>query len=230
MKKIICLVLIFTMMLTACSKWNVEIVDPTEPSKIESEKLPEEKEPEIPVNSEIESEKQQGEVSETEHDFHERMEYEDFFTALVEIKGGILLDVQKNIADFVSENKDYLKSEHSIELSDVPAILSTDDFSIRKTYQQEGKITYYAAVPVKNNCEIRVEIIETPKEEEKIWEIGKVIVKNIYDKDLSYYDWELSDIDIPKSFPTSIHMGTWKSDNTDWFGQENPFEQKYGIL
>ena len=30
MKKIICLVLIFTMMLTACSKWNVEIVDPTE--------------------------------------------------------------------------------------------------------------------------------------------------------------------------------------------------------
>ena len=30
MKKIICLVLIFTMILTACSKWNVEIVDPTE--------------------------------------------------------------------------------------------------------------------------------------------------------------------------------------------------------
>ena len=228
MKKIICLVLIFAMMLTACSKWKVEIVELTEQSKIESEKLPEEKEPEIPVNSEIESEKQQGKVSETEHDFHERMEYEDFFTALVEIKGGILLDVQKNIADFVSENRDYLKSEHSIELSDVPAILSTDDFSIRKTYEQEGKITYYAAVPVKNNCEIRVEIIETPKEEEKIWEIGKVIVKSLYDEDLKYYDWEVSDIDVPKSFPTSIHMGTWKSDNTDWFGQENPFEQKYG--
>ena len=31
MKKIICLVLVFTMMLTACSKWNVEIVDPTKP-------------------------------------------------------------------------------------------------------------------------------------------------------------------------------------------------------
>ena len=31
MKKIICLVLIFTMMLTACSKWKVEIVDPTKP-------------------------------------------------------------------------------------------------------------------------------------------------------------------------------------------------------
>ena len=30
MKKIIGLVLVFTMMLTACSKWNVEIVDPTE--------------------------------------------------------------------------------------------------------------------------------------------------------------------------------------------------------
>ena len=30
MKKIICLMLVFTMMLTACSKWNIEIVDPTE--------------------------------------------------------------------------------------------------------------------------------------------------------------------------------------------------------
>ena len=37
MKKIICLVLIFTMMLTACSKWNVEIVDPTEPSESQAE-------------------------------------------------------------------------------------------------------------------------------------------------------------------------------------------------
>ncbi|MBQ6877793.1 MAG: hypothetical protein IJO22_05270 [Oscillospiraceae bacterium] len=33
MKKIICLMLVLTMMLTACSKWNVEIVDPTEPSE-----------------------------------------------------------------------------------------------------------------------------------------------------------------------------------------------------
>ncbi|MBQ7937990.1 MAG: hypothetical protein IJ283_05800 [Oscillospiraceae bacterium] len=37
MKKIICLVLIFTMMLTACSKWNVEIVDPTKPVENEQE-------------------------------------------------------------------------------------------------------------------------------------------------------------------------------------------------
>ena len=37
MKKIICLVLIFTMMLTACSKWNVEIVDPTKPTESENE-------------------------------------------------------------------------------------------------------------------------------------------------------------------------------------------------
>ncbi len=33
MKKLICLVLIFTMMLTACSKWNVEIKNPKEPSE-----------------------------------------------------------------------------------------------------------------------------------------------------------------------------------------------------
>ena len=37
MKKIICILLIFTMMLTACSKWNVEIVDPTKPTESENE-------------------------------------------------------------------------------------------------------------------------------------------------------------------------------------------------
>ena len=37
MKKLICLVLIFTMMLTACSKWEVEIVDPTKPVENEQE-------------------------------------------------------------------------------------------------------------------------------------------------------------------------------------------------
>ena len=30
MKKLICLVLIFVLMLTACSKWEIEIVDPEE--------------------------------------------------------------------------------------------------------------------------------------------------------------------------------------------------------
>ncbi len=44
MKKIICLLLIFTMMLTACSKWKVEIVDPTKPIENDSELVvPEEK-------------------------------------------------------------------------------------------------------------------------------------------------------------------------------------------
>ena len=37
MKKLICLLLIFTMMLTACSKWKVEIVDPTKPIENDSE-------------------------------------------------------------------------------------------------------------------------------------------------------------------------------------------------
>lgn len=36
MKKIICLLLIFTIMLTACSKWNLEIVDPTKPTENEN--------------------------------------------------------------------------------------------------------------------------------------------------------------------------------------------------
>ena len=48
MKKIICIVLIFTVMLTACSKWKVGIVDPTKPTgstegtSSEPEKIPEE--------------------------------------------------------------------------------------------------------------------------------------------------------------------------------------------
>ena len=45
MKKIICILLIFTMMLTACSKWNVEIVDPTEnPSENLADLIPGEQE------------------------------------------------------------------------------------------------------------------------------------------------------------------------------------------
>ena len=45
MKKIICFLLIFTMMLTACSKWNVEIVDPTEnPSENLADLIPGEQE------------------------------------------------------------------------------------------------------------------------------------------------------------------------------------------
>ncbi|MBR6658355.1 MAG: hypothetical protein IKL18_09355 [Oscillospiraceae bacterium] len=55
MKKIICFALVFIMLFSGCSKWNVEIVDPTEPSKSEAEKLTEEKEPEF-VSKEEEKE------------------------------------------------------------------------------------------------------------------------------------------------------------------------------
>ncbi len=48
MKKIFCFVLVFTMMFTACSKWNVEIVDPTKPVEGESELIISEEEPEVP--------------------------------------------------------------------------------------------------------------------------------------------------------------------------------------
>ncbi|MBQ2898575.1 MAG: hypothetical protein IJE28_02390, partial [Oscillospiraceae bacterium] len=76
MKKLICLVLIFVLMLTACSKWEIEIVDPTKPVEGESELIaPEDEKPE---------------ENETSVDFHERMECEDFYTALIEIKGAII--------------------------------------------------------------------------------------------------------------------------------------------
>ena len=42
MKKLICLALVFTMLLSGCSEWNVEIVDPTEkPSENLVDLLPE---------------------------------------------------------------------------------------------------------------------------------------------------------------------------------------------
>ncbi len=51
MKKLICLVLIFTLMLTACSKWEIEIVDPTKPVEGESELIaPENEKEEKPEN------------------------------------------------------------------------------------------------------------------------------------------------------------------------------------
>jgi len=53
MKKLICLVLIFVLMLTACSKWEIEIVDPTKPVEGESELIaPENEKEEKPVVSE----------------------------------------------------------------------------------------------------------------------------------------------------------------------------------
>ncbi|MBQ2899202.1 MAG: membrane lipoprotein lipid attachment site-containing protein [Oscillospiraceae bacterium] len=53
MKKLICLVLIFALMLTACSKWEIEIVDPTKPVEGESELIaPENEKEEKPVVSE----------------------------------------------------------------------------------------------------------------------------------------------------------------------------------
>ena len=58
MKKSICLVLIFVLMLTACSKWEVEIVDPTKPVETEGE--------ESSSASETESEPEVSSAPETE--------------------------------------------------------------------------------------------------------------------------------------------------------------------
>ena len=47
MKKIICLALVFAMLFSGCSKWKVEIVDPTKPSESEAETSSEPEEPEV---------------------------------------------------------------------------------------------------------------------------------------------------------------------------------------
>ena len=46
MKKIICLALVFAMLFSGCSKWKVEIVDPTKPNESEAETSSEQKEAE----------------------------------------------------------------------------------------------------------------------------------------------------------------------------------------
>lgn len=76
MKKIICLVLIFTMMLTACSKWNVEIVDPTKPSEKEAEIVASESE-----LTEVNEEKKQEEQTEQPYEAKkvDKYEAESFF-------------------------------------------------------------------------------------------------------------------------------------------------------
>ena len=37
MKKIICFIFVFTMLFCGCSRWSVEIVDPTKPAENDSE-------------------------------------------------------------------------------------------------------------------------------------------------------------------------------------------------
>ncbi len=223
MKKLICLVLIFTMMLTACSKWEIEIVDPTKPVEGESELIvPEDEKPEG-----NEPENTSGEESETSDDFHARMEYEDFYTALVEIKGAILPEMRKAVSKIISLGEEYLYHEYHIESGDFPDVEKTEDFSIRKTYEKDGKVTYYSAVPVKNKYEIRMKITEIEENNIKIWKPGEAEIASLYGNE-EFYDWELSDIPAPKNYPTRIQSGLWKTNNTDWFGQENPFEQKFG--
>jgi len=98
----------------------------------------------------------------------ERMVYEDFYTALVEIKGGILSSVQDSVLEFSELGKEVLWNEYHLETYEIPKILSTEDFSVRKTYEQDGKTGYYAAVPVKNNLEIRLELLETAENTEDV--------------------------------------------------------------
>ena len=81
MKKLICFVLIFSFMLTACSKWKVEIVDPRDPVKIEQELVvpepeKEEKPVEVPEISE-DKEPEPEEKSEPEWETEEPA-FEDF--------------------------------------------------------------------------------------------------------------------------------------------------------
>lgn len=54
MKKLICFVFAFIIALSGCSKWNVEIVDPTKPVEEESELTESEKEEEQAKEAELE--------------------------------------------------------------------------------------------------------------------------------------------------------------------------------
>ena len=88
MKKIICLALVFIMLLSGCSEWNVEIVDPTKPVSGESELAASENEKEEkPENEEQSKEPEQPEEepytvkpvekSEAKSFFSDRQSFED---------------------------------------------------------------------------------------------------------------------------------------------------------
>ena len=75
MKKIICLALVFAMLFSGCSKWKVEIVDPTKPSEKEAEIVASESE------TEANEEKKQEEQTEQPYEAKkvEKYEAESFF-------------------------------------------------------------------------------------------------------------------------------------------------------
>ncbi|MBQ5322471.1 MAG: hypothetical protein J6J07_03410, partial [Oscillospiraceae bacterium] len=67
MKKFICLLLVFIMLFCGCSRWKVEIVDPTKPIENDSELVASEDEPEEPEEPE-EKEEQKTEEPEEKYE------------------------------------------------------------------------------------------------------------------------------------------------------------------
>lgn len=110
MKKIICLVLVFAMLFSGCSKWNVEIVDPTKPIENDSELVvpEEEKEENMPVEGQkeqLETEQEEfiiplaGDYAYSVLEIPEEFGYSYFFEF-----GEKLLFVGKNIYCFDAES------------------------------------------------------------------------------------------------------------------------------
>ncbi|MBQ7976401.1 MAG: hypothetical protein IJ300_12010 [Clostridia bacterium] len=155
----------------------------------------------------------------------ERPEYDDFYSALVERKEEILPMVQDAVAEYIELGEEELWERFYIRPEEIQKVNSTDDFTVRKVYEGISENMYYAAVAVGNNAEIRISITETPKNELKIWSTGESTVAKLFAEE-EYYNWELSDIPVPKSYPTVLQIGTWKTEHVDWFGQSGPNEGK----
>ncbi len=116
MKKILCLVVVFTMMLTACSKWNVEIVDPREPIENEAELIISEEEKE--ENPEEPEKQPESEGTEQEEQIPE---------------GELLLDLKEEIGRI-------LKEEHQLDFESVVSAASNGEkiFFVAGVYPEES--------------------------------------------------------------------------------------------
>ncbi|MBR2640626.1 MAG: hypothetical protein IKL18_09350 [Oscillospiraceae bacterium] len=139
MKKIICLVLIFTMMLTACSKWKVEIVDPTKPIENEQELAETEKETESELYiKSVSSEKIEAKNLSTDgfnNGLGSSLDFQLinnqkalFFTYKAEDPlAGIEVDIRVFLYDFVSDKMELIEELHF------------DNSKQVSVYEREGK-------------------------------------------------------------------------------------------
>ncbi len=104
MKKLICLVLVFTMMLTACSKWSVEIVEPRETIEREAEITSDSEE----ISEELTPQQERADKYIFEYEFR----YNEWMEELEKRGISVLFEDRKYIGDEIWEAKLVFEKEN----------------------------------------------------------------------------------------------------------------------